>query len=160
MEAEYTITEDEYVKANKLFSIPTRKHKYIYAIAIVVLTVAALVGGDTIVRGVALGGLIGGGGGFVISRYLYAPWKTRRMYRNYAAAREPVTIQIKDEGVKFISEMGESTIGWRHILRWREDSEFVLIYQAPHLYHVVPKRVGDITYQISEALTNHVGRTS
>ena len=160
VEVEYTITEDEYVKANMLFSIPTRKHKYMYAVTVTILVIAALIGNDAVVRGAALGGLIGGGGGFLISRYMYAPWKTRRMYRNYAAASEPVTIQLKDEGIKFLSDMGESTIGWRHILRWRENSEFVLVFQAPHLYHVIPKRVGEIAYQISEALLNHVGSKS
>jgi len=116
--------------------------------------------GDSVFRGGAIGGLVGGAGGYLICRYLFAPWKTRRLYRSYAAIKEPCTVKIHDEGVKFLSKSGEALIEWRHIMKWRQNDSFLLIYQAPHLYHLIPKRLGTIINDIIENLIKNVGKES
>lgn len=160
LEAEYTITEDEYVQANSLYARPTKKHLMIFASVIVTLIIVAIVAGDSILRGAAIGGLIGSIGGFLIIRFIISPWRTRKFYRSYAAIKEPCTVKIEDQGVRFKSKMGVSLIEWKHILKWRDNEKFVLIYQAPHLYHLIPKRLGNIEEKLTAELAKNVGLKS
>ena len=160
LEADYTITEREYVQANSLYSRITKKQFVISLIVIIVLIILAYAAGDSAIRGGALGALIGGIGGYIINRFLIAPFRTKRFYRSYAAIKEPCTLKLQNEGVKFLSNAGEALIEWKHILKWRDDENFILIYQAPHLYHIVPKRLGVITDKLLSDLTGNIGTKS
>ena len=160
LEAEYIISEREYVQASKLYARLTKKHVMVSLVIITILIAVAYFAGNSVFRGAAIGGLAGGVGGYLICRFLFAPWKTKRLYRSYAAIKEPCTVKNHDEGVKFLSKSGEALIEWKHIMKWRQDDEFLLIYQAPHLYHLIPKRLGTIVNHIVERLIENVGKES
>ena len=160
LESEYTITEKEYVQASSLHARLTKKQIAISSIVIIALATLAYVAGDGAVRGGAIGGLIGGIGAYTLIRLLINPWRTKRMYQSYAAIQESCTVILLDQGIRFRTELGESLIEWRHILKWRENDQFVLIYQAPHLYHLIPKRLGVIAEQLVEKLAPNVGAGS
>ena len=152
MKVEYTITEDEYVKANKLFTRPSKNNLVFYtavAISLILLSIAA----DSVaVKIGAIGGIVGGFIGHMVVRHIYAPWKTRRQYRTYQAAREPITVQVRPESLFFKSKIGEAIIEWPRINNWCEDEQFLLIYQAPEVYHILPKRAGEAINNVREAL--------
>ena len=160
LEVEYTISEREYVQANKLYARLTKRQLTVSFVITAILIVVVYFAGDSVFRGGAIGGLVGGLGGYLICRYLLAPWKTRRLYRSYAAIKEPCTVKIHDEGLKFLSKSGEALIEWGHIMKWRQNDNFLLIYQAPHLYHLIPKRLGTIINDMVEKLIKNVGKES
>ncbi|MGR5150085.1 YcxB family protein [Photobacterium alginatilyticum] len=160
MEVEYTITENEYVKANKLYTKPTKAILIFYAIASIFLIVVALMSDSFIVRLSVAGGMVGGFIGQAVVRHFYAPWVTRKQYRSYQAAQEPVTLQMQADSLHFKSKLGESTIEWKRINKWRENSEFLLIYQAPNVYHILPKRISSEIVKIREALVEYVGKAT
>ncbi len=160
MEVEYTITESEYIKANKLFTKPTKGILIFYALVAILLIIAALVSDSFIVRLSAIGGIVGGFLGQAAVRYFYAPWRTRKQYRSYRAAQEPVVVKLDASSLHFKSKLGDSTIEWERINRWREDSNFLLIYQAPEVYHILPKRISNEIGKIREALLEHVGNAT
>lgn len=160
LQTEYTITESEYVQASKLNARLTKKQLMVSLAIIVILVAVAYFAGDNVFRGGAIGGLIGGAGGYLICRFLVAPWRVKRLYRSYAAIKEPCIVELHDEGVKFLAKGGESLMVWSHIMKWRQDNNFLLIYQASHLYHLIPKRLGETINEIVRKLEENVGEES
>lgn len=160
LKAEYTISENDYVQASRLYSGFTNKQVAISVIVIIILLAVAYIADGSIFRGAAIGGLVGCVGGYMITRFVLAPWRTKRLYRDYAAIREPCTITLENQGIRFRSKNGESLIEWAHILKWRDNDKFVLIYQASHLYHLVPKRLGVVAEKLTETLAKNVGAKS
>lgn len=158
MEFEYTITEDEYVKANKLFTKPAQAILIFYAITVIALVAISIITNSFIVKTGAIGSVIGGYFGYMATRHLYAPWRTRKQYRAYKAAQEPVVVKILPESLLFKSNTGEAVIEWSYIKKWRENEELLLIYQAPEIYHILPKRVGEAICEVRKALLKHVGQ--
>ena len=157
MEIEFTITEDEYVKANKLFTKPSKNILFFYVFCALALIIVALASEISVVKFSAFSGIIGGFLGLNFVRHIYAPWGTRRQYRQYKAAKDPIAINFKDGFLHFKSASGEGTIEWGYIYKWRENSEFLLIYQSSALYHIIPKRIGAIASKVREGLVEFVG---
>jgi len=52
-----------------------------------------------------------------------------------------VEISITDDGIEMSSADGNGVIRWDNIIKWRENHEFVLIYQSLAHYLIVPKRI-------------------
>ena len=140
MATEYKISEVDYVRAMKLFSIITPKIAAMYAAAIAVLGVAAVFG-PPVLKGGAIGGLIGGGVVIILGRLIVNPFLARRHYRKYKAIQEPIYIQLKDDGIEFSTADGKGLLRWEKIFKWRQNEDYVLIYPMPRLYHIVLKIV-------------------
>ena len=158
MEFEYTITEDEYVKANKLFTKPAKTTLVAYAVVVLALLVIAVIAPSYVVKIGAIGGVSGGYIGHMAVRHLYAPWRTRKQYRAYQAAQESVAVKVLPDSLLFKSSIGEAVIEWSRINKWRENGEFLLIYQAPEVYHIIPKRVGEAIREVRKSLVKYVGK--
>jgi hypothetical protein len=92
--------------------------------------------------------------------YIVAPYSARRMYRQYKAIKEPVTIALSDDGLLFNSVEGEMILLWRMVLHWRQNDQFVLIYKMPLLFYPVPKSLAQQGFDIPllvQRLTERVG---
>lgn len=160
MEASFTITEEEYIRANKLFTKLTQKTLIIYGVVCVVLAAIAFVAESPALRIGAIGAIVGGFIGDLCVRSVYAPIQSKKQYREYKAAQEPMCITKQYDGIKFESTIGSAKIDWDRIVKWRENEELLLIYQAPQVYHIVPKRIGELADEISKSLAEEVGAAS
>ena len=159
MEQEFTISENEYISANKLFTQPTRKHYVLYVIALLIFAAIIVFSPYFISRIAAIGAIIGGVVFHVAGRFFYCPWQARKQYRCYTAIQEPIKVKLTDNAVCFYSRQGDSKLDWSDIKKWRENEEHILLYQAPLVYHIIPKRVAD-SVELVKALEKHVGKSS
>jgi len=160
MKAEYKITEDDYVKALKLYGKLTPKLIIIYAVAIIILVLLAIYGSQ-IIRGGAIGALVGGSIAVFGGRFVVAPLLARRHYRKYKAIQEPMAVEFNDDGLMFYSTDAESKLKWNKILKWRQNSDYILVYLMPRLYHVIPKPLSNIGFKIDKLvalLEQNVGK--
>ena len=55
------------------------------------------------------------------------------------AIQMAVRVELKAEGLAMASRDGQGLLRWETVLKWREDEEFVLIYLAPRLFHILPE---------------------
>jgi hypothetical protein len=138
----------------------SHKTLIIYALAFVALVIVALLTDSPTLRIGAIGAIVGGILGDIVVRKIYAPYQTRKQYKSYKAAQEPTTVRSSEDGLYFTASIGDAKINWDRILKWREDSNFVLIYQAPQIYHIIPKRVGAFAIEVSKLLSRNVGSAS
>jgi len=157
LKAQYTVSEDEYIRACKLYARPTLRPVLVCVILLLLVIILALSTSSELIQELAWGAVIGVSMGYFITLYILLPWRTRYQYRNHLAVREPVSISLAETGLCFESGIGNAEINWAHIYRWRHNEEMFLVYQAPMIYHVVPRHIGELTSAIESALRAHVG---
>src|SRR5688572_23172555 len=75
--------------------------------------VAGLVGGT-------LGGLIGGVVGGLGTRYVYLPWKHKRIFQQQTSLRLPFRFSWSDEEILSDNERGSIKTRWSDIVKWKE----------------------------------------
>jgi hypothetical protein len=158
--AVYRLSEDEYVRANRLYSRPSRRVWVYYSAGVAALALLAILAPWEIVRFASIFAIAGGVVGHLASRYVVAPWQTRRQYRSYPAAQEQLEAELDADGVRFRTDQADALVKWSHVIKWREDEEFVLIYQNPRLYHILPKSLARNGFDINElvaALKRNIG---
>ncbi|WP_098495014.1 YcxB family protein [Collimonas sp. PA-H2] len=159
MKAKYRISEEDYVNTMKLFAKLTPRKIFSYSTFVLVL-VALAVFGPLVVKAGAIGGLAGGLIVAVFGRYIVAPILARRHYRKYRAIHEEFTVELLQDGVRFISPNADGKLMWNHVLKWRQNDDYILIYPMPRLYHILPKSVVSDGFNVSlliNRLTQHVG---
>jgi hypothetical protein len=159
MKATYRISEEDYVNAMRLFAKLTPRLVIIYLASALAL-VALAVFGTQVLRGGAIGGLIGGLSVTLIGRYIVSPILARKHYRKYKAIHDEFAVELVEDGVRFTSPNADGKITWDKMLKWRQNEKYVLIYPMPRIYHIVPKSVATQGFDL-QALTNelllHVG---
>lgn len=159
METTYKISEQDYLRAMKLFSKITPKVATIYGVAVVALGLVAIFG-TAAIKGGAIGGLIGGGAVVVLGRLIINPYLARRHYRKYKAIHEPINIKLKEEGVELSTPDGGGLVRWEKILKWRQNEDYLLVYPMPRMYHIIPKSISESGFELPaliEALQEKVG---
>jgi hypothetical protein len=78
---------------------------------------------------------------FLIANYfLLVPMTTRRTYRKHKALHRPYTFSWSESGLTIRSESGEWKIAWDDYLKWDENAQIFILYQAPRLFNMMPKR--------------------
>ena len=160
MEVRFTITEEEYVNANKLFTELSKRTLFIYGISCAALAAIAFIAESPVLKIAAISGIVGGVIGDLCVRRVYAPIQTKKQYREYKATQEPISMSKQDGGLVFESAVGNANIEWYRIVKWRENKELILIYQARQIYHIVPKRIGKLANEISKELNENNGTSS
>ena len=149
MDIEYTITEYDYVRALKLAAVATRKQLLWLSLLGLFLLLLALFGNHS-VRFAGIFGISFGIIGYFLTLYVVSPLMARRQYRKYKLLHQPFRFVLTDSGYIVKNESGELNVKWSDLLRWRANDEFILLYFAPKLFHLVPKKIAEKEIDISE----------
>jgi hypothetical protein len=136
----YTISEIDYVRAMKLYYKITPKIATIYAVLGLTLVLAMFFGPEIVSAG-AIGAMIGGLIVIVLGRLIFSPFIAKRHYGKYKSIQEPITLELKEDGVGFSTADGRGVLPWEKILKWRQNDSYLLLYPMPRLYHIIPKTV-------------------
>ena len=162
MEATFTISEEDYVRAARLGTQLTGKQLAFaaaacLAIGLVVLSVSHQIAYSALV---ALSGILGGGLGYYTVLFCTG-FLARRHYRNYKLIQDPVAIQLQEDGIRLRSHDYEGAVRWENILKWRQNDQYFLIYPAPRLYNIIPKTISEQGFDLAaltQQLEVHVGK--
>ena len=145
MEIQYTISENDYVKSNKLASVATKKQLIWLGAAGFGLLLLGVFGQGSL-KGMGYFGLACGILGYFITLHLVTPWQAKRFYRNYKSIQAPLKIAMVDGGFTISAENGQSNVKWENLLKWREDKNYILIFFAPKLFYLIPKRIAKLGF--------------
>lgn len=78
---------------------------------------------------------------FVIGyRYLWLPYRIRKLFGQQKGIQKPTEIEIKEEGLKHTQDNGQVLIPWEEILGWRENEEIFMFYLSDAMFMIYPKR--------------------
>ena len=159
MEARYRIDETDYLRAQQLFSRPTRGQR----IAIAVMGVALLglaIGATGIAQGGAIGALVGAALFTFVGRFLITPIVSRRSFARHKTLQDEFRIAVGEDGLTFTATNGHQLLKWDQVLKWRQDAHMLLVFQAPRLFHPIPKRIESPKFsmdRLTALLKEHVG---
>jgi hypothetical protein len=92
------------------------------------------------VAGGIIGGVIGGVIGGAAVRYLYVPWKSRRVFRQQKSFQREFALSWSGEGVHVKDTNGEYSSAWSDFIRWKENDRLFLVYLSDVTFYMVPKR--------------------
>jgi hypothetical protein len=142
-----TLTADDYVAANQLHCLKCfRTWSALVVLAMLVLayviwmTIAHIDRWGTI-GVIALNGAFAAVVIFLIANYfLFIPISTRRTYRKHKALHRPYTYSWSETGLAITSSSGEWHVAWSDYLKWDENALVFILYQAPRLFNILPKR--------------------
>lgn len=70
--------------------------------------------------------------------FIYTPYKARQAFRQYKALAEPVSIEVRDDGLFFKRTTGEGLVPWSHVMKWRHNRKLLLLYPTTHLFYLIP----------------------
>lgn len=162
MEAQFTISEGDYIRAMALYSRMTRKQLLLYAAMGGVFFLTAVFAQGAI-QGGAIGGIIGLFIVLLVVRPIAIPLLAKRHYRKYKAIQQPFRLRLDAEGLNFSTADGSNLIRWENILKWRQNKDYVLAYPMPRLYYVIPKHIQSQGFDLAgllAALGERVGKES
>jgi YcxB-like protein len=142
-----TLTADDYVAANRLHflnGLRSRNALAIFvmmAVAYLVWTAIAYFDQWEALRVVALNVFFATVVILTIANYfLFVPIVTRRAYRNHKLLHRPYTFSWSETGLTVTSSSGQSQVAWSDYLKWYENAQIFILYQAPRLFNMLPKR--------------------
>jgi len=72
--------------------------------------------------------------------FIYVPLKARRNFRQNKALSEPMTIELREDGLYFVGNFSSGLIPWAHIYKWKSNSQIALIYRTSTMFHLIPSR--------------------
>jgi len=72
--------------------------------------------------------------------FLFVPISTRRTYRKHKALHRPYTYSWSEAGLAITSSSGQWHVAWSDYLKWTENAQVFILYQAPRLFNILPKR--------------------
>jgi hypothetical protein len=147
------ITEEDYVNAGLLNGEMTRRSKRWHLAADILFVVLGCIAWYFDKRMIAFGlwgAGIGGAVGPLLIRQFLVPVLLKRHYRKYPKIQKPMTISLGDEGLLFAADDGTGRLSWSEIHGWRENIEYLLVYLAPRMYHVLPKRIENEGFPLNE----------
>lgn len=163
MPASFTISENDYIKSAQLNGAPTKKAKIFHLVVDILLFLAGITSllNANIVLGFAfIGAAIGAITLPFLLRALIVPLILRRHYKKYRQMQKQMSVELIADGLSFKTENGSSSLVWADIYSWRENSEYIIIYIAPKIYHTLPTRIRENGFPIDELkseLLRHVG---
>ena len=134
----FTISEADFVAAQRLFNRPTRRSWLIRGAWLAVLLAIALFAPreTASIAWFAIGGTIVG---LVVARKLVLPIVSRRQFRGYKGIRAETTIVLEDSGVRYTTADANVLLRWNKLCKWRQDTGYVLLYHSPRLFNIVPR---------------------
>jgi hypothetical protein len=143
----------DFVEAQQLHVWLRRKHMIALTIFfIAAASVAFVLLGD---RGAAAIVCAGGAlGGIAIAAAIYywiVPYRMRRDFEHRPLAQIEHVYELRKDGLRLASARGESVLLWRDFIQWRANENVVLLYTAPRLFLLIPRRLAASGFPI-EAL--------
>ena len=156
--ATFKITEDDYMAAIRLHSRMPRSLRLIWCVLVIIVTAGAVFGPDD-TRVMASITLVCNLLAF-FGLPLFVRLVSRGQYRNYRAIQAEFSATLHESGLHLKTEFGESRVTWANVLKWRHNEQYLLLYLAPRLFHVVPKSIAAQGFDfvgLLESLKAYVG---
>jgi len=83
---------------------------------------------------------------FTLSFYLLftrmiTAYQAKKIYNKSPLLSEEVTLHVSGKGVKQNKIAEVKTIPWDRFSKWKQNEKYYLMYNTPHRFNVIPKRV-------------------
>ena len=147
----FTLTEQDYIGANRLHSLAAYKRLRNYRVWLIVVLlywallffsgnchcIRAAVTSAAYALAVATAIVIACG----MLGQLVLPSRARRLYRQNKLTQQEQRVSITPEAIVFDAANYHVSQPWGDFIRWGENSRFILLYANDRAFHILPARV-------------------
>ena len=88
---------------------------------------------------------------YPVMRFVYIPWKARRVFRQQKSFHRSFELSRYDTGFTARDSNGQYTTPWSDFIKWKEDGRLFLLYHSDVLFHMVPERAFPSENSLSES---------
>ena len=83
-----------------------------------------------------------------IAIVLFVHWgnpylNARRQFRSTPSAQEQISLEMRDEGLRFHSGTTDALVSWDHYKKWIEGESVFVLFTSAVIFVLVPKRAFD-----------------
>jgi len=146
----FTLSEQDYVRANRLHLFATYKKLRSYrALLVLALLYWALIffsGGCYCVKAAAMAAVYASVGAIVVVAacitlgLITLPFRSRRLFRQSKLAQQEQSVTITPETIRFDAASYNIRQPWGDFIRWGENSRFFMLYVIDRQFHILPAR--------------------
>lgn len=79
----------------------------------------------------------------LIIYYLLLPFFWCRNFRRNKILQKEQTYIFHEDGLEASSSIGTGKIEWSDFFKWKSGGDMILVYPAPNLFYLIPKRIFD-----------------
>lgn len=141
---EVRLEDADHLAAQRVHTRWTRRQVLVHVAVIAVGALLLLVPSRahwTVIAGSALlGGAIGGALWREIMRWLWLPYRARRLFAQHKALHKPIEFEWDHEALSLRTESAIGRTPWSDYAHRREDGRVVLLYLSDVVFHVIPRR--------------------
>jgi hypothetical protein len=87
----------------------------------------------------------------VVAARVLVPRRLRRLHEENRAVQAPFRSRLDESGFETLSESDVSRRSWSELRKWREDAEYILLYESTDCFRIIPKRLLQGPEQLEEA---------
>ena len=87
-----------------------------------------------------ISGLVGGILGVWFYKYVYITLKSNRIYKQQKSLHSGFDLEITDHGIIISSENGHGSNNWEDFIKYKENSNYLLLYYSDALFTMIPKK--------------------
>jgi hypothetical protein len=146
VEVEYQLTEDEHLQAQLGYWRQARRFNMIrlemVLASVLILFAVVIFVLPRIPDKVPAWGAITLSALLLLNRYVVAPYKIRRVFRQSPNTRAPHRLAINEENLRIVLPNSSEDFRWEAFQRAQLNAEFLLMY-GPRSFVIVPKRAFD-----------------
>lgn len=136
-----TITVEDYVTANRLHSLKSSRTTLVGWILAYVVWMAIALDDWRAINVIVLNACFAAVTLCMLAYYfLWIPNATGRTYRKHRELQRPHVYSWSESGLTVQSDRGEWRLAWSDCLKWTENAQVMIFYQAPRLFIMLPKR--------------------
>ena len=151
MSYKYKIKESDYVNAGLLNSKFNNKDSLLSNMVLVIIVTVLNIYLDISILYSIVGCLIVWLMIHIIRKFT-VPYLLKKQYSEYDAVKELQYLELKKEGIDFSTKDAKMLLKWKQILKWRQNSRYLLLYQNSGMYHIIIKPIKNDEFDI-DALT-------
>lgn len=152
----YRISEQDYLRSSRLGGRLRTRHRNLLLAGLFVLVAMALYSlkiGDKAMGSTLIACVFGGLLAALVIRLVVRPILVRRQYRRYALMQQGQKVGFAPEGLHFQSAVGQAVVNWSNFHGWRENDEFLVLFIAPRVFYVLPKRIAEAGFPLESLRT-------
>lgn len=139
MSITYHISKQDHLNANLLHA--KNSSATLFLIVLLLFIIINIIFDYPFDRWIMVGGLLGLIVSLLLAKFFIFPWQTKTQYKKHRTLQEQISIQIKDDGLQLDTENTTSLTRWKNFYAYKQNQQYFLIYLAPRLMYIVPKRI-------------------
>ena len=137
--AQFQLSEKEFVKASLMLSLKRPLRTFILlSIALALIAVSQVFGGRS--PGNALAFFLIAIILFTGITYLLSVQRLKKAFREQATLQQPIDLTIDEQQLNYAWPRGTAVFLWSDIRRWKETSDFFLLFESDLFARILPKR--------------------